>query len=246
MHFLAPNAAGQLVPIMISGGDAVAGVDLFVQLGDGGAAVGGVDVGPTITNLDLAGEAIFAANNTGVFVDPKPLIWGSTTTTQSGTVAAAGRLATLTIDTTGIASGRFNLLLNPPATGPTQLVGAPTTLVNGWLQVGAASAAADFDGDGDVDAVDLATWKTGFGALAAATHGQGDADGDGDVDGADFLVWQRQLRGVGAATAASSVPEPRSWMIAILGAAIAWLWRAPTLGCPTVRSERLLGLNEAS
>ncbi len=47
--------------------------------------------------------------------------------------------------------------------------------------------AADFDGDQDVDATDLARWQ-----LSLGSSGWGDADGDYDSDGADFLTWQRQ------------------------------------------------------
>jgi len=65
--------------------------------------------------------------------------------------------------------------------------------------------AADFDGDGDVDAKDLSDWRGGFGTASGATVTQGDADRNGVVDGHDFLAWQRQV-GSGALTAA--VPEP--------------------------------------
>jgi T5SS/PEP-CTERM-associated repeat protein len=71
-----------------------------------------------------------------------------------------------------------------------------------------AGLRADFNHDGQVNAADLAIWKTGFGTTGA-TSATGDADGDGKVDGADFMVWQREL-GASAAGApvAASVPEP--------------------------------------
>ena len=47
---------------------------------------------------------------------------------------------------------------------------------------------ADFNGDGQVDGGDLASWKTGLGAFGNATHAQGDADYDHDVDGAGFSL----------------------------------------------------------
>lgn len=61
------------------------------------------------------------------------------------------------------------------------------------LIAAAGLALGDFNGDGVVNATDLASWKTGFGAAGAAARAQGDADGDHDVDGADFLAWQQQL-----------------------------------------------------
>jgi hypothetical protein len=73
----------------------------------------------------------------------------------------------------------------------------------------------DFDIDGNVDGADLAVWKTAFTATA-----QGDADFDGDSDGADFLLWQRNLGGDVLATtaAASAIPEPGSFALAVLAA----------------------------
>ncbi|NOX99423.1 MAG: hypothetical protein GXP30_06795 [Verrucomicrobia bacterium] len=64
-------------------------------------------------------------------------------------------------------------------------------------------AEADFNGDGNVDWMDLTIWEGAYGLSNAA-----DADGDGDSDGADFLMWQRQLDG--NSVTASSVPEPAS------------------------------------
>jgi len=79
-------------------------------------------------------------------------------------------------------------------------------------------ASADFDGNGTVDADDLAVWQTHFGANSG---GQGDADGDGDADGADFLSWQRQLGTTSAAPPNAAVPEPSGLILhaasAILG-----------------------------
>lgn len=49
---------------------------------------------------------------------------------------------------------------------------------------------SDFNGDGTVDASDLAIWKDGFGTTTKAKLEEGDADSDGDVDGTDFLAWQ--------------------------------------------------------
>ncbi len=80
---------------------------------------------------------------------------------------------------------------------------------------------ADFNGDGRVDAGDLASWRTGFGRTTGAGPLDGDADNDQDVDGADFLNWQRQLGAAGAITTA--IPEPAS--IALAAMAVAALLR---------------------
>ena len=84
---------------------------------------------------------------------------------------------------------------------------------------------ADFDEDGDVDADDLASWRSGFGTSGNATHLQGDANRDLSVDGGDFLAWQRQL-GSGATVAALSiVPEPPTTLLILGCAAVGMLSR---------------------
>ncbi|BBO34726.1 hypothetical protein PLANPX_4338 [Lacipirellula parvula] len=72
---------------------------------------------------------------------------------------------------------------------------------------------ADFDHDGDVDAADLAQWKSGFGKLSP-----GDANGNGVVDGADFLAWQRAY--TGSDNASTTVPEPAAAVLAAFALAI--------------------------
>ena len=69
--------------------------------------------------------------------------------------------------------------------------------------------AGDFDGDGMVDANDLAQWQTNFGGSGA------DADGDGDADGADFLIWQTQFQAVSTG-GLGAVPEPTALTLALL------------------------------
>ncbi len=82
-------------------------------------------------------------------------------------------------------------------------------------------ATSDFDGDGDVDGVDLGLWNTGFGKVGDATPGDGDANADGDVDGRDFLIWQRQFGFDLTPGSATAVPEPGACALLILGATVA-------------------------
>jgi hypothetical protein len=80
---------------------------------------------------------------------------------------------------------------------------------------GGVDYTADFNNDGKVNSLDLAAWKTAFGATNV-----GDADNDNDSDGADFLVWQRQFgSGVVSVAATSAVPEPAT--AALLFSAVA-------------------------
>jgi hypothetical protein len=210
---------GQQVQIQVTGGEAVSGIDLFVQVGDGGTTVGGDDTGPKITSLDLVTGTIFAANHTDVFTDPAPLIWGATTTTTTGTVAASGLLATLTIDTTGISTGQFDLILNPPATGPTAFAdaGVVTNLTNGLLQIGVApTLTGDYNRNSIVDAADYVVWRETLNQMGMNLAADG--NGNNQVDPADYELWQANFgktagsAGGTAVFANNAVPEPVTTM----------------------------------
>jgi hypothetical protein len=213
-HFLAPNTPGQQVPILVTGSDAVSGIDFFVQVGDGGATVGGDDTGPRITQVDLVSGTIFAGNNTGVFVDPAPLIWGATTTTVSGSVSADGVLGRLTIDTTGMFLGQFDLILNPPSIGPTAFAdpGISTNLINGSLVIGDLPPPGDYNQDRNVDAADYVVWRKNDGSQAGydlwrTNFGQSFGSGSGNIT-----------------SAPAAVPEPAGF-VTVLGALLALVVR---------------------
>jgi hypothetical protein len=75
----------------------------------------------------------------------------------------------------------------------------------------------DFNNDQIVDGADLAQWTGDFGVDDGS-----DADNDGDSDGGDFLVWQRNFgTGVPAVPANASIPEPATWILAVVG--LPWL-----------------------
>jgi hypothetical protein len=85
----------------------------------------------------------------------------------------------------------------------------------------------DFNRDGRVTGLDLASWKNTF-AVATPSGPKGDADADGDVDGADFLAWQRNLsHPTPAPTPTASVPEPSDAIAAMSGLAalLSCRWR---------------------
>jgi hypothetical protein len=106
---LQPNQQHQTVDIYVSGGDAVAGLNLYVQLGNGTDSL----AAPTIETIDITSAGlVFSGNNTGArLLDSYPHEVGVLTTTFSGTVAASGKLATIYIDTTGYSSGTWDLIL---------------------------------------------------------------------------------------------------------------------------------------
>ncbi|MAT71900.1 MAG: hypothetical protein CMJ58_20545 [Planctomycetaceae bacterium] len=72
----------------------------------------------------------------------------------------------------------------------------------------------DANGDGAVDATDLATWAAGYGStgLQIDSFTYGDADRNRAVQGGDFLLWQRAAAGA----AATAIPEPAAWVLASL------------------------------
>ena len=84
----------------------------------------------------------------------------------------------------------------------TKLEGAALTDI-GWSVSPPSVSVADYDGDGDVDGVDLDYFTNWYSINAHA-----DNDGDNDTDGADFLRLQRFYTGVGSSAASTTVPEP--------------------------------------
>jgi hypothetical protein len=108
-------AAGQTVNIIstASGSDAtngIKGVDLFVQVDNGGTdnGNGSNPVSPTISNINLL-SGIFASNNEGqsYFPSSDGLIAFNSVTTSSGTVSVPANsvVGTITFNAAGIAPG---------------------------------------------------------------------------------------------------------------------------------------------
>jgi hypothetical protein len=234
-HLLMANTPNQTFTIQITGGEQVAGEDFFAQIGDGGMYNSGVDTKPVFSNVDILSGTIFASNNAGAQLDPipHPLIWDVGTITASGSVSANGLLASLTIDTTGLSSGTFPLLLTGVAStkspdNNTRLNDAtgtpiPLTIANGSLMISTLPL-ADFNHNGIVDAADYTIWRDTLGQLGPGLAA--DVDGNNVVDQADYNVWKSQFgftTGSGSGTAAGrlsaggAVPEPSACLLAILG-----------------------------
>jgi hypothetical protein len=101
-------------------------------------------------------------------------------------------------DPTQVIPSGFQIYINKSVT-------APFTVYFDNIRVG--SVDADFNGDGNVNGLDLGQWTMDFGV-----NGDSDADGDGDSDGADFLIWQRELNTMGDGLAPA--PEPATTALA--------------------------------
>jgi autotransporter-associated beta strand protein len=90
----------------------------------------------------------------------------------------------------------------------------------------------DIDANGQIDADDLTVFANNFGRLTGAAQIDGDIDFDGDVDADDLTVFANNFgKGIGdplAAGTVAAVPEPTSFFLAGLGAAMlsaAWVRR---------------------
>ncbi len=148
-HGLLPNTPGQTIGIFVSGGRLVEGVNFNIQVADGGPELGGSQDGPAITGVDLINGTIFDNNNTGendllaMLGLEYPQAAAHTTTTLSGSVAASGLLATVTIDTTGFATGTWSLRMANTFNGPTDFAGIAASITDGSISVGNAPSAND-------------------------------------------------------------------------------------------------------
>jgi hypothetical protein len=108
---LTPGASGQQVSIFLRNDGApvqAAGLDLVLEIGDGGPDAGGTIDGPDITGVNLA-SGIFGPNNLGVSGDPANTgqlqFW--TTASNPGPMVNSGDnlLAIITFDATGFGAG---------------------------------------------------------------------------------------------------------------------------------------------
>jgi len=246
-HALLPNTSGQQIDILVAGGENVAGVDLFAQVGDGGPELVNVGLpagtdGPELASADLLSGTIFAGTSAiqvdqdragvvqvlaagAALSDPPP---------APQTVPAMGRLVTLTIDTTGFFSGTFDLALAgvlPSLDGgpfDTTLVGSGGTpiaasITNGTIEV-TVTRNGDYNLNGVVDAADYSVWRDSLGQSGPGLA----ADGDGNhvIEENDFLVWRNAFGtltgspGTGAGISRAVVPEPAT----ILGFPLTILW----------------------
>jgi hypothetical protein len=145
---LLPNKAGQQVNVYTTGGEPVAGFNFYATIGDGGADLGGIDVGPTITDVVLHGVGMtfpsgeqtdIETSSSGMYVGTSIALTG-----KNATVAATGLLATLTIDTTGFAEAGESWPLKMDLAGTTFTLAGGAELVptfsNGILAIAATQA----------------------------------------------------------------------------------------------------------
>jgi hypothetical protein len=218
---LIPNRANQTIQLFVTGGIQVAGLDLNAEIANGGTTVGGTP-GPKITNVDLITGTIFASNHSTQANVPNvpPQAYEGSITTASGSVAATGLIATLTIDTTGFTGQSFSLQLanfsNGAVSGNTDFATPdpngnpiPATVTNGYV---VATLPGDANLDGTDNSADLQILLNTFNT-SGNTWKTGDFNGDGQTNSADLQILlsnfnQSVTIGASPAFSAAAVPEP--------------------------------------
>ena len=76
---------------------------------------------------------------------------------------------------------------------------------------------AEYTGDGAINAADYMRWRDPLGATVERGS-SADGNGSGVIDIADYELW-RQMFGMNVGMGASvQVPEPTSWLLALLAA----------------------------
>lgn len=142
---LLPNTAGQDVQFFASGvpGEGnIDGLELNMQIGDGGAALGGTDIGPTFQGVDMILGTIWSGPGGGANQDDpfdEPLARQSTVFSNS-LFSADGLVATVTFDTTGFSGGTYDFRLSGVAGSFDSIFfrgqdTVPTIAPNGFLRI---------------------------------------------------------------------------------------------------------------
>lgn len=142
---LLPNQAGQKVNFFVysDAPNSTQGLNFNIQLGDGGPAVGGVDITPSITSLDPIGPGtLFQFNHLPPHFEYFPPSLATTSFPDAGGVVpipvGPSLLAVVTFDTTGFGPGYSTTLkLADTVNGDTQLLLAAgfQTINNGSITI---------------------------------------------------------------------------------------------------------------
>jgi hypothetical protein len=151
-----------MIPISVTGGVSVDGINFNIQIDDGSKPV--AEVGPVFTGLNILTGTIFDGKNTGSW-DNNVLDWVAwdwTETTAGETVYADGVIGYITLDTVDCPSGTWQLAMSDTLNGPTDFAGAAATIVDGTITVTPdpfpwqnADQAEDVDASGQVTPLDV-------------------------------------------------------------------------------------------
>lgn len=186
-NILLPNQAGQQITLFVTGGMAVDGETLAVQVDNGPA--------PALTGVDIIHNTIFSSNNNGqTTLQSVPTADEVSTHTLPpiGTsVSSDGQLAHLTFNTIGTPVGIYTLDLTGTQFGNTTFT-TPTpptdTVVNPHVTNGDVIVAIPGDANlnGKVDFADLVILAANYGRPGTFTSG--DFNSDGVVNFMDLVI----------------------------------------------------------
>lgn len=241
---LVENRSSQRVRFYLAGAVPFDGLELNLQVGDGGAALGGSDIGPVIIDIELVTDTIFATAG-AVQTDVITYDLARQSIVDASTlVSSDGAIATVTFSTVGLFAGEYDLLLTGIAGSfDTTLYAGQNPLnaivPNGTIRIGPTPNIGDYDrsgdvGQGDLDLV-LAFWGTSVSdGLAPGSGWLNPLDITGNLIGQDELA--RVLQHWGQATPlvnefesitgatglsgneiASLIPEPASLALVVGG-----------------------------
>jgi hypothetical protein len=236
-NVLIPNTPSQTVQLMVTGGNSVAGLNLNIEVANGGTANGGVN-GPKITAINMVTGTIFGSNNSGQqdFTTFPSQVYEGSILTSSGSVSASGLLATLTIDTTGFTGQSFSLKLggfsNGAVSGNTDFATPdplgnpiPANITNGTV---VATLPGDANLSGTVDFNDFAKVVADYNKTGQGWAG-GDFNNNGTVDFNDFAItvanYNKTPVFVAVNSGAVPAPEPASTSLLLGGLTVLGLTR---------------------
>ena len=154
----------------------------------------GTGIGPTTTALDPLHEA------SGGFLFATISYAVDTPSGEDSVSLSIGH--NLLSDTSGLYSGSIFLGFTD---GPVANLDGTTGSVVDLKFI--PQQTADFDSDGEVDAIDFLILQRGLGITSGATRSQGDGNGDGKVDAADLQLWESQYGTSPLVAASFAVPE---------------------------------------
>ncbi|NLE37200.1 MAG: hypothetical protein GX621_04165, partial [Pirellulaceae bacterium] len=212
------------IAIQVTGGDLIEGLDLYVQIGDGGEYNGGTDTTPVIVGVDIVGPGtIFEPSNDGQMDDLVALgCWAGTFTLMaSPLVPAEGVLGFLSLDATGTQPGEtYPLLLTGVMAGVFGEPGIDTSLINldpdfptPTIHNGSILIVPIIPGDANrdeyVDELDAKILAANWGQSGG--RAEGDFNGDGVVNALDAAILAANWGHVATTEQSghlAAVPEP--------------------------------------
>lgn len=158
-------------------------------------------LGPSITTLASVQKTPWAQLDT---------VWATGVTVASGTFAAGATpaFATLSAELQGSVLTSVGNISMP---GDTTLENTINATVRTNLGFGVATG--DYTGDGKVDAADYTFWRDRQNQVVPALT-SADGNADGVINSGDWTVWRNNYGRTSAPSAALSIPEPSSVILA--------------------------------